>query len=61
MRLFRRKQSEEDLEERCPQCSEPIPQGADECMMCGVGLRPFRGDSRYEEPSPHELDRLPGR
>jgi hypothetical protein len=51
MRLFGRKQSEEDVEEYCPQCGEHVPRGAVECMMCGVDLRPFRADSSDDEPS----------
>jgi hypothetical protein len=41
MGLFRRKRSEEEAEERCPRCNEPVPEGAEECMMCGVDLRPL--------------------
>jgi hypothetical protein len=50
MRLFRRKQGEEALEERCPQCGEPVPQGALECMMCGVDLTSFRRVAGDEGP-----------
>jgi hypothetical protein len=42
MGLFRRKRSEEEAEERCPRCNEPVPAGAEECMMCGVDLRSLR-------------------
>ena len=49
MRLFGRKQSEEDVEEHCPQCGQHVPRGAVECMMCGVDLRPFRADSSDDE------------
>jgi hypothetical protein len=41
MGLFRRRKSEEEAEERCPRCNEPVPDGAEECMMCGVDLRPL--------------------
>jgi hypothetical protein len=42
MRLFRRKPMIEDEGERCPRCAERVPQGANECFMCGVDLRPLR-------------------
>ena len=42
MRLFRRKATSEDEGERCPRCRERVPEGADECLMCGVDLRPLR-------------------
>jgi hypothetical protein len=42
MRVFRRRQSADEVEERCPHCNEPVPEGAMECMMCGVDLRPLR-------------------
>jgi hypothetical protein len=42
MGLFRRKHSDEEaVEERCPQCNEPLPEGAVECVMCGADLRPL--------------------
>ncbi len=43
MRLFGRKRSKNEVQERCPQCGEPVPDQAMECMMCGVDLRPLRG------------------
>jgi hypothetical protein len=43
MRLFGRKPVEDEVEERCPQCNEPMPDGATQCTMCGIDLRPFRG------------------
>jgi hypothetical protein len=43
MRLFGRKRSNDEPQERCPQCLEPVPDQAVECMMCGVDLRPLRG------------------
>lgn len=44
MRLFGRKklQSFDDGSERCPRCRERVPEGAVECMMCGLALTPFR-------------------
>jgi hypothetical protein len=41
MGLFRRKRSEDEVEERCPNCREPLPEGALECVMCGIDLRPL--------------------
>ena len=49
MRLFGCKRSNDEAEERCPQCGEPVPDQAMECMMCGADLRPLRGRSRSEE------------
>ena len=34
MRLFKRKTPIDDAV-RCPECSERLPDGADECAMCG--------------------------
>jgi hypothetical protein len=48
MRLFRRKATSEDEGERCPRCRERVPEGADECLMCGVDLRPLA--SRLARP-----------
>jgi zinc-ribbon domain len=56
MRLFRRKRSDDETEERCPQCSEPVPEGATQCMMCGVDLRPLRGARTGDEPRVAETD-----
>ena len=41
MRLFGRKRTEEEIA-RCPRCGEPVPEGAVDCMMCGVALGPHR-------------------
>ena len=41
MRLFRRKTTDEVPEERCPYCSERLPEGANECQMCGANLIPL--------------------
>lgn len=46
MRLFRRKTTTEQEGERCPRCLERVPEGADECLMCGVDLRPLPRGSR---------------
>ena len=46
MGLFRRKQLNEEEGERCPNCRERVPEGADICMMCGLRLTPFRGRTR---------------
>jgi hypothetical protein len=43
MRLFGRKETTEDHEERCPRCREHVPEGASECRMCGLALAPVRG------------------
>ena len=40
MRLFGRKRSEDENEERCPYCGEPIPEGAADCKMCGTAIKP---------------------
>jgi hypothetical protein len=45
MRLFRRKATIDDEAERCPRCAEHVPEGANECAMCGVDLRPLRSPS----------------
>jgi hypothetical protein len=44
MGLFGRKRRHDEADERCPHCSEPLPEGAVECMMCGIDLRPLRGE-----------------
>lgn len=45
MGLFKRKPVIEDDGERCPRCGERVPEGANECAMCGVDLRPLRSSS----------------
>ena len=52
MRLFTRKRSNDEAEERCPRCGEPVPGQAVECMMCGIDLRPLRGRPSSEELAP---------
>ena len=42
MRLFRRKPTLDIDDERCPRCIERVPDGATECGMCGLDLRPLR-------------------
>jgi hypothetical protein len=47
MRLFgRQKPTLEDDTERCPRCRERVPEGATECMMCGLALVPVRTAER---------------
>jgi hypothetical protein len=48
MGLFRRKATEPEPE-RCPLCSERVPEQASECAMCGADLRPLR--PRSERPA----------
>jgi hypothetical protein len=50
MRLFGRKRSNNEVQERCPQCNEPVPDQAVECMMCGVDLRPLRRTAVASRP-----------
>ena len=46
MGLFRRKQIIDHEPERCPVCSERLPDEADQCRMCGADLRALRPSSR---------------
>jgi hypothetical protein len=55
MGLFRRKRSDEEEVTHCPHCGEPVPEGAVECMMCGVALQPL-GD----RPSDAEVESTHG-
>jgi predicted amidophosphoribosyltransferase len=60
MRFFRRKHSDHDETGRCPRCREPVPEGAAECMMCGLPLEPFRAalrDAEVEAPEAELPDR----
>ena len=50
MGLFGRKRRHDEADERCPHCSEPLPEGAVECVMCGVDLRPLRGERADKVP-----------
>ena len=54
MRLLRRKSKTiiDDEGERCPRCTERVPDGAKECAMCGVDLRPLRTTSRTAHAPP---------
>ena len=42
MGLFRRNTNAEPEVEHCPLCGERVPDGADECKMCGANLKPLR-------------------
>jgi zinc-ribbon domain len=59
MGLFGRKRREDEVEERCPHCNEPVPEGAVECMMCGIDLRPLgaarAGDAPQGVTSPRRI------
>jgi hypothetical protein len=46
MALFRRKPKAEEEPERCPVCTERLPDDADECAMCGADLKALRGGAR---------------
>jgi hypothetical protein len=47
MRLLGRKSiPRDDASPRCPLCMEKVPEGATECAMCGVDLRPLRASAR---------------
>jgi hypothetical protein len=40
MRILRRRSNNDgDTRELCPICSEPVPESATECTMCGSVLR----------------------
>jgi hypothetical protein len=40
MRILRRRSNTDgDTRELCPICTEPVPEGATECTMCGSVLR----------------------
>ena len=42
MGLFRRNTNVEPEPEHCPLCGERVPEGADDCNMCGANLKPLR-------------------
>ena len=46
MGLFRGKPKFEAEPERCPLCAERVPDGADECAMCGADLKALRASSK---------------
>jgi hypothetical protein len=56
MGIFRRKTSGHDDAERCPRCRERLPDGAVECMMCGLALEPVRGVPRTDEAKASSVD-----
>jgi hypothetical protein len=49
MGLFRRKRTGDEEAQRCPRCRERLPDGADECLMCGLALGPLGSPSRDQE------------
>ena len=49
MGLFRRSSELEVEPERCPICTERVPEGAQECAMCGADLRSLLPGSREGE------------
>ena len=51
MRLFRRKTTVDIDDVRCPRCTERGPEGATECGMCGLDLRPLRSAAASREPT----------
>ena len=57
MGLFRRKPKveAEPEPERCPLCNERVPDGADECAMCGADLKALRpwSEGRDRRPATH--------
>jgi hypothetical protein len=44
--LFNRKSNAEVEPERCPLCTERVPEGAQQCAMCGADLRTLLPGSR---------------
>ena len=54
MGLFRRKPKVEAEPERCPLCAERVPDGADECAMCGADLKALRPRSDHRAGGPVE-------
>ena len=52
MGLFRRNPKVEAEPERCPLCAERVPDGADECGMCGADLRALRPWSEDRDRGP---------
>jgi hypothetical protein len=59
MRFFRRKRRDEERE-LGPRCREPVPEGAADCMMCGLPLELFRAARKREEPKAPAVDRPGG-
>ena len=58
MRLFKRKQRAEDEVACCLRCGEPLPEGAVECMMCGVASEPLREPPSNEHGKPQPERRV---
>lgn len=54
MGLFRRKTNLDPEPERCPLCSERVPEGVDECNMCGADLRALRPSAGRAAREPAE-------
>jgi rRNA maturation endonuclease Nob1 len=54
MGLFRREPKFEDEPERCPVCTERLPDDADECAMCGADLKALRPRSKARVVGPVE-------
>ena len=52
MGLFRGKPKVEAEPERCPLCAERVPDGADECDMCGADLKALRPWSEDRDRGP---------
>ena len=52
MGLFRRKREVEEEPERCPVCTERLPDDADECAMCGANLKALRPSSKRRAGRP---------
>jgi rRNA maturation endonuclease Nob1 len=50
MGLFRRNTNMEPEAERCPLCGERVPEGSDECKMCGANLKPLRPSRGRDVP-----------
>ena len=56
MGLFRSKASAEVEPERCPVCTERVPEHAEQCAMCGADLRSLRPWSERGAREPVERD-----
>jgi hypothetical protein len=50
--LFRRRNDAEVEPDRCPMCTERVPEGAVECAMCGADLRALLPSLREREREP---------
>lgn len=56
MRFFRSKANVEVEPERCPVCTERVPEHAEQCAMCGADLRSLRPWSERGAREPVERD-----